>query len=47
MNLGAFFAAMDRYIADLKSAGLDRIMDELKTIYDKQQIEQRQYLARF
>jgi hypothetical protein len=29
----------------LKAAGLDRIMDELKTLYDKQQIEQRQYLA--
>jgi putative aldouronate transport system substrate-binding protein len=37
----------DQYIADLKAAGLDRIMAELKTVYDKQRVEQEQYLAQF
>lgn len=37
----------DSYIAGLKSSGLDRILAELKTIYDQQQVELRQYLAGF
>jgi putative aldouronate transport system substrate-binding protein len=37
----------DRYIADLKAAGLDRIMAELKTVYDKQRAEQQLYLTQF
>jgi putative aldouronate transport system substrate-binding protein len=37
----------NRYIADLNTAGLDRIMAELKSVYDGQRIEQQQYLAQF
>lgn len=37
----------NQYLADLNAAGLDRIMDELKTIYDKQRVEQQQYLTQF
>ncbi|MDR2419602.1 MAG: hypothetical protein LBD79_11215 [Treponema sp.] len=37
----------DSYVAGLKSSGLDRILAELKTIYDQQQVELRQYLAAF
>jgi ABC-type polysaccharide transport system permease subunit len=37
----------DRYVADFKAVGLDRIMVELKTVYDKQRLEQQQYLSQF
>ncbi|GHV01803.1 putative ABC transporter peptide-binding protein YtcQ [Spirochaetia bacterium] len=35
----------DKYIANLKSAGLDQILAELKDIYGKQQVEHKAYLA--
>jgi hypothetical protein len=35
----------DQYIASLKAAGLDQVLDELKTVYDKQKQEQQAYLA--
>ena len=38
-------ANWDKYLASLKSAGLDDVLAELKTVYDKQGQEQRTYLA--
>jgi putative aldouronate transport system substrate-binding protein len=35
----------DQYISALKSAGLDTVLEELKTVYDKQWQEQQTYLA--
>ncbi|MDR0525994.1 MAG: extracellular solute-binding protein [Spirochaetaceae bacterium] len=38
-------ATWDQYIASLKAAGLDQVLAELKTVYDKQKQEQQTYLT--